>query len=230
MSNRLNADFARITLKGAAEEAGKVSTRNSKMPGSAFALSAKACKVGGKLTEVKGSVCHKCYALKLQKMRPSVNESWTANTDKAVALIARDPARWVAFMAFQITKAAEKTGEAYHRWFDSGDLQSLEMLEAIANVARATPGIAHWLPTREGAIVKAYKARHGDFPGNLVVRLSATMIGDAPVKAHGHTSTVHRKGEAVHGHACPASSQGNACGSCRACWSHDVANVSYPLH
>ena len=68
-----------MTLKAAQADAGAVSTRNSKMPGSAFAISAKRCNVGGKLAQVDGSVCGRCYALKLQKMRPSVDQGWEAN-------------------------------------------------------------------------------------------------------------------------------------------------------
>ena len=170
-----------ITLKQAQSEAGSVSTRNSKMPGSSFAISAKHCNVGSKLTQVEGSTCHKCYALKIQKMRPSVDQGWTANLNKAQALIERDPKRWVSFMVFQIAKAALKTGQPYHRWFDSGDLQSLAMLEAIADICNATPDINHWLPTREAKLVKEYLAKHGDLPANLVIRVSSTMIGDKPL-------------------------------------------------
>ena len=36
----------------------------SKMPGTSYGISAKLCHVGAKLAEVKGSVCHGCYALK----------------------------------------------------------------------------------------------------------------------------------------------------------------------
>lgn len=219
-----------ITLKLAQSEAGAVSTRNSKMPGSSFAISAKHCNVGGKLAQVQGSTCSKCYALKLQNMRPSVNMGWTSNLDKAVRLIASDPERWAKFMAFQIVKAADKTGERYHRWFDSGDLQSVAMLAAIVRVCELTPDVQHWLPTREAKVVRDYLKSHPAFPSNLVVRVSSTMIDDAPIAGHANTSTVHRKGSVPTGHVCPASQQGNACGSCRACWSFDVANVSYPLH
>lgn len=214
-----------ITLKQA-QEAGSISVRNTKMPGSTFAISARACNVGGKLANLKGSVCHKCYALKLQNMRPSVNTGWTGNLDKAVRMINSDPARWVAFMAFQINKAYEKTGEAFHRWFDSGDLQSVEMLEAICEVARATPHIKHWLPTREGKILKAFT---GSLPDNLVIRVSSPMIDDKPMAGYIWTSTVHKHSE-PEGHVCPARHQGNSCGSCRACWSDGVRNISYPLH
>jgi len=216
-----------ITLKEAQAEAGKVSTGNGKMPGSTFAVSAKACNVGGKLAQLKGSVCHKCYALKLQNLRPSVNTGWTNNLDKATRLIDTDPQRWVRFMAFQIRKAYEKTGEAYHRWFDSGDLQSPAMLAAICDVARATPEIRHWLPTRETKIVKDFT---GAIPDNLIVRISSPMVDDKPIAAWHWTSTVHSKASEPVGHVCPASKQGNACGSCRACWSDNVRNISYPLH
>jgi hypothetical protein len=218
------------TLKSAIDTAGRVSTGNSKMPGSTFAISAKRCQVGSKLATVEGSTCSRCYALKLQKLRPSVDMGWEANYLKATRMIAQAPVKWAQAMAFQINRAADKSGERYHRWFDSGDLQSVEMLYAIALVCQATPAIRHWLPTREAKIVRDYMALHGALPDNLVVRVSSTMIGDKPVSAHDNTSTVHRKGAEVHGHACPASQQGNACGSCRACWSREVRNVSYPLH
>jgi hypothetical protein len=219
-----------LTLKASKEIAGNVSEGNSKMPGSTFALSAKECKVGGKLAEVKGSVCNRCYALKLQKLRPSVDQGWTANYLKATAMIETNPAAWVKAVTFQIARIAAKTGVNNHRWFDSGDLQSVAMLSAICDAAAATPTIAHWLPTREAKIVKDYKAQGGVVPANLVIRVSSTMIGDAPIAGHANTSTVHRKGETPEGHICPAPHQGGNCGDCRACWSPEVANVSYTLH
>lgn len=220
----------KITVKAAVEVAGKVSEGNSKMPGSTFAISAKECRVGGKLATVKGSVCDRCYALKLQKLRPSVDKGWTANYERAVGSIERNPEGWVAACKFQIERIAKKTGVLNHRWFDSGDLQSVAMLAAICEVARQTPTIAHWLPTREAKIVKDYQKQGGEVPANLVIRISATMIGDKPVSGYANTSTVHRKGETPEGHVCPAPQQGGNCGDCRACWNPDVANVSYCLH
>lgn len=219
----------KMTLRGAADVAGAVSTRNSKMPGSSFALPASTCKTGGKLAEVEGTVCHKCYAAKIETRYPSVRMGWGANYLKATTMIAQAPAKWADAMAFQVRHAAVKTGQPYHRWFDSGDLQSVEMLAAIVLVCERTPDIKHWLPTREATIVRDFLAAGGVFPSNLVVRISSTKVGDGPRNAD-HTSTVHRKGNAPDGHVCPASKQGNACGDCRACWSKAVGNVSYPLH
>lgn len=212
-----------------AYEAGKISDRNSKMPGSTFALNTSNCPTGSKLAAVPGSVCHGCYASKLERLRPSVLSGWTNNYFKATAMISSHPDKWADAMAFQIAKSAERSGEPFHRWFDSGDLQSVDMLRAIVLVCERLPSISHWLPTREAAIVKAYRAKHGAFPSNLVVRISSTMVDDAPIAGHELTSTVHKAAAPV-GHVCPARHQGNACGDCRACWTHGVANVSYPFH
>ena len=216
------------TLK-AAKETVSLTNKNSKMPGSAFSSSAKHCNVGSRLVKQKGSICEGCYALRIQNMRPSVNQGWVANYEKSVALIATNPAKWVAACVFQINRFALKTNEPYHRWFDAGDLDSVEQLAAICQVAIETPHVNHWLPTRELAVVKAYK---GAVPSNLVIRLSAPMVDMKPIKG-ANTSTVHKNAAPI-GHVCPAPSQGGSCGTgdnaCRACWSHDVANVSYKKH
>ena len=64
------------TLK-AAKETVSITNRNTKMVGSAFSSDSFACKVGSRLANVKGSVCESCYARRIQKMRPSVNQGWT---------------------------------------------------------------------------------------------------------------------------------------------------------
>lgn len=208
----------------------RISAGNSKMPGSTFSTDAFACKVGSKLAKVKGSVCEGCYARKLQKLRPSVNQGWQANYIKATTMIADNPERWADAVAFQIKRIAAKSGEFYHRWFDSGDLDSVDMLRAIVIACEKTPEFKHWLPTREAKIVRDYRKQYGTEPSNLVIRVSSTMIGDKPMSGHALTSTVHRKGEDAHGYACPAPTQGNNCGDCRACWSTLFGNISYTKH
>jgi len=203
---------------------GNVSNGNSKMPGTSYAIDAFACKTGAKLAKVPGSVCNKCYALRIQKIRPSVDQGYKSNLDKYNS---SDKAKWVIAMSFQIIRQ-NKVG--YHRWFDAGDLQSLEMLENIVEVCKITPNIKHWLPTREVKIVSDYLKVHGSFPDNLVVRVSSPMIDDKPLPSYDNTSTVHTKGKEHHGFKCEASTRGNQCGPCRACWNKNVANVSYPKH
>ena len=202
---------------------GKISNGNSKMPGTTYAIDAFACVTGSKLALIEGTPCHSCYARKLQKLRPSVDQGWKANLAKWQA---SDPTEWIASMVFQIGRY---NTDGYHRWFDSGDLQSLAMLDAIADVARMTPQVKHWLPTQERKLFSDWLKLGNVLPDNLNIRVSAAKLnGDKPKGVNG--SQVYTKGSDPKGHACPARSQGNNCGQCRACWSKDVPLVSYPKH
>jgi hypothetical protein len=116
------------------------------------------------------------------------------------------------------------------RWHDSGDIQSLEHLLKIVKIAERTPNVKHWLPTREVSIIQEYKKLYGDFPSNLVVRISATMVNGVPHKFHEHSSTVATSHDLAIDHLCPAPKQNNKCGSCRACWDINVKNVTYLEH
>jgi hypothetical protein len=210
----------------------------SKMPGTSYGIPAKLCKVGGKLRAVEGSVCSTCYALKGRYGMP--DSSIEKAQAKRFASLS-DP-RWAFAMASALLLAhgqiAGKRGKkvhrkiksaGWHRWHDAGDLQSLAHLCQIVVVAQLTPRIRHWLPTREAGIVAQFLKGGGVFPPNLCVRVSATMIDGAPSARFPNTSTVHAR-ESARGHACPAPRQGGVCGSCRACWSLDVANTSYHVH
>jgi len=203
-----------------------VSTGNSKMPGTTFAIDAFACKTGSKLAKIPGTPCHKCYARKLQKLRPSVDMGWKLNLAKYESALAQGALRaWVRSLAFQILRY---NTDNYHRWFDSGDLQSVAMLDAICQVCRLTPKIKHWLPSQERSMVDEYFATHAK-PTNLVVRISASKI-DGPLPSANNTSNVFTTPEHIHGQECEARKRGNNCGPCRACWSASVKNVSYPKH
>ena len=216
-----------MTLKAAQEITGTLGFP-SKMPGTAYGISATTCKVGAKLAQVEGSVCHGCYALKANYQYPSVDKSHA----KRLAGIS-DPRWTVAMITLLDWTHARGTGRngklarGWHRWHDSGDLQSVEHLTKICAVAAGTPAIRHWLPTREHAIVAEYIRRGGVVPANLTIRVSATMVDGKPTAHWPTTSSVHDKA-APHGQACRQVE--GKCGDCRMCWSRDVANVSYHLH
>ena len=130
----------------------------------------------------------------------------------------------------ELIRRKEKSG--FFRWHDAGDIQGIEHLEAINRIALALPKIKFWLPTRETSTVAIFALRHGTFARNLVVRLSALKVGGiAPASVANrlgvNTSTVGWKDTK---HTCPASTQGNECKDCRACWQSNVANVDYPFH
>jgi len=200
----------------------------SKMPGTSYGISAKNCIVGAKLNKVEGSTCSGCYALKGNYIYPSVK---IAHEKREAGLV--NPL-WVGAMVGMLRSAhkAKKDGSKlppFHRWHDSGDLQSVDHLTKICEVAAGTPELSHWLPTREVGILAAFIKAGGIVPANLTIRVSATMVDGAATKTWSTTSTVHHNA-APNGHVCPAPKQNNNCGDCRACWSKDVANVSYHKH
>jgi hypothetical protein len=118
----------------------------------------------------------------------------------------------------------------YFRWYDSGDLDSIETLDKIVEIAVACPDIKFWLPTKEYGIVSSYVKRGKPFPSNLNVRLSSYMVDESgPIVLAtrlGLTISEVRKT----GYSCPSSNQGNKCGECRLCWDRGTFNVSYKKH
>ena len=194
----------------------------SKMPGTSYGISAHHCITGAKLVKVAGSTCHKCYALRGHYVHSNV-----AKAHEAREAHLGSP-QWVAAMV-TLLEHAHRKGDlpAFHRWHDSGDLQSVTHLAAIIAVCDNTPWLKHWLPTREHGIVQAFT--RDEIPPNLTIRVSATMIDGAPTAHWPTTSTVHKIAPPK-GQVCPAPTQGNKCADCRACWSQAVANVSYHQH
>jgi hypothetical protein len=210
---------------------GGILTGNGKMPGATYATDPFLCVTGAKLRKVEGTSCHKCYAVRIASFRPSVAKGYNVR-HMAMARASQDlyvtGRQWVDAMVFMINRHAEKTGDHEFRWFDAGDVPHHNGFELIAWVAIRTPNIKHWIPTKENVWFKDFLKRV-DMPTNMVVRVSTPKIDSRVTVNFPNTSTVH-KGSNPIGHVCPASTQGNQCGSCRACWDPKVANVSYPLH
>ena len=207
-----------------AEQFGKVSKKNSKMPGTTFAMDSFACITGSKLRKIEGTPCHSCYAIKLQKLRPRVDKGWKANSAKWNAA---EPDQWAQALAFLIKR---RNTDGYHRWFDGGDLASVAQLQAIVDVCLMTPTIAHWLPTQERGMVKQFQDNGGTIPSNLVVRISSPKVDVALMRTCDHTSNVIATHAEATGQECLAYTRDNNCGNCRACWNPEVSNVSYRKH
>ena len=194
----------------------------SKMPSYAWGISARQCKTGSILAEQEGTICNICYPLGGHYLFPVV-----INAHK-IRLDAIKKPEWVDYMAELLTLKYKKLAKSrlFHRWFDSGDLQSHEHLMKIFEVCKLTPHIKYWLATREYQIIS--KIKYKNIPKNLVVRASGIKIDGQPPKFWKWTSTVHTKKSI--GHECPAYKQDGECGSCRSCWSRSVKQVSYKEH
>jgi len=186
-------------------------SKPSKMPGWAYGIPAKECKTGSKLQKVEGSTCYNCYALKGCYVFKVVQEAQYRRLRSI-----KHPG-WVRAM----TQLLQSKKSKFFRWHDSGDVQDLKHLAKIFEVARRTPDIQHWMPTRE-AWVKPYLKYA---PSNLVIRFSMPMVDQPAAESWPHTSTV-----VTTGRTCPAPDQDNACGDCRACWDPKVRNVAYGQH
>ena len=179
-----------------------------KMPEGSYNLPARACITGAKLREIPGTPCYKCYAFKGRYNFPNVKNALARRLKSLM-----NP-RWTEAMTVLVKN------KKHFRWHDSGDIQSVWHLINIFKVCRRTPNTKHWLPTQERKYLPL-----GSYPDNLVIRLSNAKNNSKPGNAWTHWSTVVDKdGD------CPASKQGNICGSCRRCWSRDVKHVTYPKH
>jgi hypothetical protein len=206
----------------AALVAGSV-TQTTKMPCKSYSLPTVACITGFKMAKIAGSICSTCYANKGNYL------AYQNNIEPAqhARLDSLNDALWVDAMVSHIGN------DNYFRWHDSGDLQGLWHLEKIAQVAQLTPDCLHWLPTREYSMVKAYIAKHGALPGNLIVRLSAMYVDKLvtiPASLQGQANVTVSNVHTVTpmGLECQAPKNKGQCGPCRACWGTEP--VSYKAH
>ncbi len=195
-------------LKKEAREITGGLSKPGKMPEGSYNLPASACQTGAKLAQIPGTPCHGCYA---RKGRYNFSNVQQALRKRLKSLM--DP-RWTEAMTVLVK------GKKHFRWHDSGDIQSVAHLKKIFEVCNNTPGTLHWLPTQERKYLPL-----GSYPKNLVIRLSNAKNNTAPGQAWTHWSTVVDTGG-----NCPASKQGNQCGSCRRCWDPKVKHVTYPKH
>lgn len=221
----------------------------SKMPGTSYGLPAKACIAGAKLAQIPGTVCATCYALggrasyqmpraykgQLKRLLSIAHPQWVA---ALVRLLLHVHSRTkikvdLGIVGVRLQKAGGSryrlNDSGFHRWHDSGDLQSIAHFSNICEVARSTPRIRHWLPTQELGIVKDYLSAGGNIPSNLLVRVSSVRIDDDQKRAWPTTSSVFSETPLEGSWVCPAPQQGHMCGSCRACWS-ETPHISYKIH
>lgn len=214
-----------FTKKSAELIVGGAIRDNKKMPCKTWNLSAWDCKTGSKLAKVAGSICSECYAKAgfYNTYRESHAEGYKKRLDSI------DNPNWVNAMIKLIGN------DPYFRWMASGDIQSLDHLKKIVQIAELMPQTKFWLPTHEVNIVKDY-VKSGLVPVNLIIRISAVYIDkpcSLPKSLEGHAniliSNVH-KVEKPMGFNCNAPSQGGACLDCRACWDTSVKAISYHAH
>ena len=139
------------TLKQATQLIGGY-TVTSKMPTISYSISAKDCITGSKLRLIKNTVCSDCYALKGNYIR------YAKNIEPAMKrrLNSISSPNWVNAMVYIMNHQKAVINSGLFRWHDSGDIQSMEHLQKIVDIAIATPNIKHWLPTKESKFIRNY--------------------------------------------------------------------------
>ena len=135
-------------------------------------------------------------------------------------------AGWAADMVAALKK------QKHFRWFDSGDMYSLELAEKIYHVMKHTPGTKHWLPTRMAKFPKFAEviARMQALP-NVMVRFSSDAV-DGSYTPGVHGSTILPEGMAAPAGVtvCQAPQQDGKCLDCRACYDKQVPVIGYVAH
>ena len=206
------------TLKQATQIIGGY-TVTSKMPTISYSISAKDCITGSKLRLIKNTVCSDCYALKGNYVR------YAKNIEPAMKrrLNSISSPNWVNAMVYIMKHQKAVINSGLFRWHDSGDIQSFEHLDKIVQIAKQTPNIKHWLPTKESKFIRNYK---GVIPKNLIIRLSGTFVDGKAPKYKNTSTVVSNKDQAT----CKSFEQNGQCLSCVQCWNSSIKNVSYLNH
>ena len=197
-------------------------SKNNKMPAYTLAIPAReSCPRGDKLAKVEGTVCFDCYAVKghdaMQPAKTAKARRWDVIKLALESTVVYD--LWQAAFILCMSK------ETHFRWHSAGDIFSPEYAQLMREAIELTPHVKHWIPTREARNAAPLMDLF-----NAVVRVSDDMVNQANNKHHGNTSGVHTQENGGRGQECPAYKQEGSCQECRACWSNDVAHVSYKIH
>ena len=171
---------------------------------------------GGKLVDAC-SGCYAttgCYSFKgTKRVRAENKEAWTDDA-------------WVDTMVKSLAKSK------YFRWFDSGDMYSIDLAEKMYQVMVLTPHVQHWLPTR-----MAKFAKFADIIGkmkslpNVMVRFSSDSItGDYTPGVHGSVIIPDADTPPAGVFVCGAYQNDGKCNGCRACYNKDIPVIAYPQH
>lgn len=192
----------------------------SKMPCYGWSVSAKRCNIGRKLAKIADSICHGCYALRGNYMFPMVQKC----LERRFAMAQRKT--FVPAMVYLLKVLTPR----YFRWYDSGDLDSIQTFKKMVDIAIQCPETKFWLPTKEYKVIQDFIKAGNKIPDNLCVRLSSYMVDES-----GPIVLAHRLGVTIsevtrEGFNCPASKQGNKCLDCRKCWDKKEFVVSYKKH
>lgn len=164
--------------------------------------------------------CKGCYATTGNYNYPNVKAPRLANKEDW------QRADWVSDMVTALNSSR------YFRWFDSGDLYSVDLAAKVYDVMSATPWVSHWLPTRMHKFKKftSILQKMQSLP-NVVIRYSSDSITGEIVQ--GSTTSTIFSNEAqlpTNATVCRAYEHEGKCNGCRACYDKGVEIIAYKAH
>lgn len=170
----------------------------------------------GKLVDA----CSGCYATQGNYRYPNVKAprienkaDWTRSD-------------WVDDMVRELDK------DRFFRWFDSGDMYTIELAEKIHAVMVRTPWVKHWLPTRMAKFSKFQKILESmKNLENVSVRFSSDSVTGIYIKGlHGSVIIPNDATMDKSVSVCEAYKNNGKCSGCRACWNKSIETIAYPAH
>jgi len=220
-------------------------TKTSKMNCYSYSLPETECKTGNKLKNNPYSVCSNCYAGKnFYKVYEKTIKPAQYNR---LNILLNDLKNWGGnFSALILRKKFKK-----FRWFDSGDIQSVEHAKEMIKIAENNPDTKFWLPTKEYAIYHTIK---NSIPKNLCVRVSHPLknavLSSEKYKNHSavlattkiieidgkeikvKTNEYINKFIAKYGEdkICQAYKNDGNCGTCEKCFDTNIDLIAYIEH
>lgn len=162
--------------------------------------------------------CQGCYATtgnyrfaNVKKPREFNREDWKRDNWVNDMLIALDSSR-------------------YFRFFDSGDMYSLELAEKILELCTKANWVKFWIPTRMNKFKKFEQviSKMQALP-NVVVRFSSDSVTGEIIEGK-TTSTIFSDTLPANAFECKAYQHEGKCNGCRACYDKDVQVIAYKAH
>jgi hypothetical protein len=162
--------------------------------------------------------CKGCYATTGNYNFPNVKAPRAHNKEDFKR------SEWVSDMVLALDSSR------YFRWFDSGDMFSIELANKIYAIMVATPWVKHWLPTRMHKFDK-FKSIISKMQAldNVVVRFSSDSVDGQIIKGV-TTSTIFSDTLPIGATECKAYQNDGKCNGCRACYDKTVSVIAYKAH
>ena len=162
--------------------------------------------------------CKGCYATTGNYRFPNVKaprefnrEDWKRDT-------------WVSDMVQALDSSR------YFRWFDSGDMYSLDLAKKILQVMQLTEHCKHWLPTRMHKFKKFNNVlKSMESLSNVSVRRSSDSVLGGLIEGL-NTSTIFSDTLPEGAVECKAYQNAGKCNGCRACYDKTVSVIAYKAH